>query len=412
MNQVSSSSFREVPKTGVIYVMSRAQDLGFSYQDEDWVNLGQGAPETGIISKENSRLEEVSVDAGNSEYSPVAGCKELRKQVADLYNHRFRKNKKSKYSFRNVAISAGGRAGLTRLAAALGNVNLGHFLPDYTAYEELFEAFRSFVPIPMVSYAKDGFKPSAELLDSEVLARGLGAILMSNPCNPTGHVVMGEELKAFVEIARKRSCVQIYDEFYSHYIYDKERTLVSAAEFVDDVNQDPVVLVDGLTKNWRYPGLRLSWTVGPEDIIEKVSSAGSFLDGGAAHPIQQAAIPLLEPSIADDQARMIQDHFAKKRAFLKSGLESLGFVIPSDCTGAFYCFASMENIPKFNDGMELFESLLREKVICVPGEFFDVNPGRRRAHIPSRLKGFVRFSYGPEMQALEKGLGRMEKVLG
>ena len=33
--------------------------------------------------------------------------------------------------------------------------------------------------------------------------------------------------------------------------------------------RDPVVLVDGLTKNWRYPGWRLSWTVGPTWLIDQ-----------------------------------------------------------------------------------------------------------------------------------------------
>lgn len=411
MSQIFNSSFRSVPKTGVIYVMSKAQELGFSYQDSSWVNLGQGAPETGTIGDEGSRLEQISVSIENSEYSPVAGNQKLREQVARLYNQRYRQGKKSQYTYKNIAISAGGRAGLTRVASALGNVNLGHFLPDYTAYEELFEVFKAFVPIPIVTAAKDSFRPSPEQLQMEVVSRGLGAVLMSNPCNPTGHVVKGKDLENFVQIGRETSCAQIYDEFYSHYIYHDDYEYVSAAEFVEDVNQDPVVIIDGLTKNWRYPGLRLSWTIGPEEIIEKVSSAGSFLDGGAANPIQEAAIPLLDLDIANNQAKSIQRHFSEKRQFLKDGLESLGFIIPSDCMGGFYCFASLENIKNYSDGMELFEGLLKEKVICVPGEFFDVNPGRRRAHIPSRLKGFVRFSFGPEMSALELGMERLKKVL-
>jgi len=40
-----------------------------------------------------------------------------------------------------------------------------------------------------------------------------------------------------------------------------------------------------LSKNWRSPGWRIGWVVGPEEIIERVSSAGSFLDGGAVHPV-------------------------------------------------------------------------------------------------------------------------------
>ena len=71
--------------------------------------------------------------------------------------------------------------------------------------------------------------------------------------------------------------------------------MVSAARYVEDVDRDPVVLFDGLTKNWRYPGWRVTWTVGPRQVIEAVASAGSFLDGGGSKPLQRAAIPLLDP---------------------------------------------------------------------------------------------------------------------
>ena len=43
-------------------------------------------------------------------------------------------------------------------------------------------------------------------------------------------------------------------------------------------------------------------------------------------------------------------------------------------------------------------------------EIFDVNPGRRRAHM-FKTKGFVRFSYGPEIDALELGLKRIEEAI-
>ena len=45
------------------------------------------------------------------------------------------------------------------------------------------------------------------------------------------------------------------------------------------------MIVDGLTKNWRYPGWRVTWTVGPKQVIEAVESAGSFLDGGGTKPL-------------------------------------------------------------------------------------------------------------------------------
>ena len=76
-------------------------------------------------------------DPTANEYAPVAGITELRQAVADLYNHRYRKDKESKYTWKNVCITPGGRASLTRVAAAIGNVYVGFFLPEYTAYEEM-----------------------------------------------------------------------------------------------------------------------------------------------------------------------------------------------------------------------------------------------------------------------------------
>lgn len=54
--------------------------------------------------------------------------------AAELYNELYRKDRSSQYNERNVCICGGGRSSLTRAVAALGEVNLGHFLPDYTAY--------------------------------------------------------------------------------------------------------------------------------------------------------------------------------------------------------------------------------------------------------------------------------------
>lgn len=77
-------------------------------------------------------------------------------------------------------------------------------------------------------------------------------MLLSNPRNPTGQVVQKEELKDLVEISRESLTTLILDEFYSWYIYpENEAELgrsVSSAEFVDDVNEDSIVIVDGLTK--------------------------------------------------------------------------------------------------------------------------------------------------------------------
>ncbi|EJK69020.1 hypothetical protein THAOC_09766, partial [Thalassiosira oceanica] len=47
--------FHHVMKTGVIYATSRALKNGFSMDDDEWANMGQGAPETGPLPGAPSR---------------------------------------------------------------------------------------------------------------------------------------------------------------------------------------------------------------------------------------------------------------------------------------------------------------------------------------------------------------------
>jgi aspartate/methionine/tyrosine aminotransferase len=409
------TAFRDVPRTGVIFVTSEAKKRGFE-TDPDWCNLGQGMPEADELPGSPPRLHAVSIDPTDQEYAPVAGIWELRESIAGLYNQLFRRGMRSKYSAENVSISGGGRAALTRVAASLGEINLGHFLPDYTAYEELLGVFRLFSPIPILLEGERGYAFTAQDLRREILGRGLSAVLVSNPSNPIGKVIGGEMLADWVATARELDCALIFDEFYSHYVWRPDLAaqggISTAARYVEDVDRDPVVILDGLTKNWRYPGWRVSWTIGPRKVIEAASSAGSFLDGGGSRPLQRASIPLLDPELTMQETRAIANEFGKKRAKMLNGLRDLGFHVDLPPEGTFYVWASAQHLPpSINDGMSFFRAALDKKVITVPGDFFDVDPGKRRGGRKSRFRRHLRFSFGPPMAKLETALERIKALI-
>ncbi len=409
-------AFRPVPRTGVIFVTTEAQRLGFSPGHPEWCNLGQGMPETGELPGSPARHAAIPIDPDDQEYAPVPGLWELREAVASLYNQRYRRGLPSQYSAENVAISGGGRSSLTRAAASLGHVNLGHFLPDYTAYEELLDIFRLFSPIPILLDSERAYEFTPDDLRREILGRGLSAVLLSNPCNPTGKLVSGNDLAAWVAAARDLDCALLIDEFYAHYVWKtapgEPGPGVSAARYVEDVDRDPVVIFDGLTKNWRYPGWRVSWTIGPRAVIEAVASAGSFLDGGGSKPLQRAAVSLCTPEVAEAETRAIQAAFARKRELVIAGARKLGMKIDREPDGTFYVWASVEDLPDgLSDGMSFFRAALEHKVITVPGEFFDVNPGKRRAGRPSRFRRHVRLSFGPSYEVLERAMARLAEVV-
>jgi N-succinyldiaminopimelate aminotransferase len=408
-------AFRAVPRTGVIYVTSEAHKLGYRSADASWCNLGQGQPETGPLPGAPPRVKEVGVRVDDQEYAPVPGIWELRESVAALYNRLYRKGLGSQYTAENVSICGGGRAALTRAAASLGHVNLGHFLPDYTAYEELLDVFKAFTAIPILLEGERGYAFTADDLRKEIQGRGLSALLMSNPCNPTGKLVQGEELARWVRTARELECSLLIDEFYSHYVWTGrpgQLPIESAARYVEDVNRDPVVIFDGLTKNWRYPGWRVTWTLAPAKVIEAVASAGSFLDGGGSRPLQRAAIPLLSDEVVQKETTAINAVFREKRDRMIQRLERMGIRADRAPDGTFYVWGNLAGLPPpLNDGMGFFRAALERKVITVPGEFFDVNPGKRRSRRASRFRSYTRFSFGAPQAQLEEALTRIEQLV-
>ena len=136
---ISSILFKELPTN-----TNQQQEKGFAENPDDWANLGQGAPEVDDeIEGSFPRPKTIDISTASREYGPTAGIKGLRAAVANLYNVHHRQGKESKYSWENVCIVPGGRAGLIRIAAVINNAYLGFFIPDYTAYSELLSLFKN-----------------------------------------------------------------------------------------------------------------------------------------------------------------------------------------------------------------------------------------------------------------------------
>jgi aspartate/methionine/tyrosine aminotransferase len=401
--------------TGVIWTSERAYERGYLENPSEWANLGQGAPEVeDDIEGCFPRPKTIDITMDGREYGPTAGIKSLRAAVAKLYNEHHRVGMSSQYSWENVAIVPGGRAGLIRIAAVLGQAYLGFFIPDYTAYNEMLTLFKGFATIPVPLSAEDNYHISPSKIAEEI-ARGTSVILTSNPRNPTGMVMNENDLTEIQNICRGKATL-IMDEFYGGYNYTSgcNGEVISAAANVKNVDDDDVLIIDGLTKRFRLPGWRIAWIVGPKAFIKAIGSCGSYLDGGAAHPFQEAAVPMLEPNLVKKEMQALQKHFMAKRDYVVGRLREIGFEIPDSKVpnSTFYLWLDLRCLPEqINDGLNFFKACLDEKVIVVPGIFFDLNPAKRRDLFDSPCHHFVRLSYGPKMDDLKKGLDGIERLV-
>ena len=420
MEEYGSADFpmvRYVPYMGVIWTVNEASKLGFYNGHPDWCNVGQGQPEVGTIDGAPNRIESLKLQPSDAAYGPVGGTLEVREAIADWVNRTYRKGM-SQYTAENVSFACGGRLALTRLYSIFKDgARIAYKNPDYTAYEDyLYPLRHNCELIELRAEEKDGFTVPVERFENFMHDVRPNAFVFSNPCNPTGQVIKDEAMDRYIEAARKENCLLGADEFYATFSYNEDGSpaekAVSALPYVKDINRDPVIVFDGLTKGFRYPGWRAGWAIGPKYLIEMINRAASAVDGGPSTMVQRGVIEELAEGHAEAELLATRKEFAVKRKMMMEGLAELGIHTPANQPlGTFYLWASIENLPgKLSDADYFFHACLQKKVITVPGHFFDVRPFRvRPTNEPYRH--WVRFSYGPNRQTIKTALERIAQVI-
>lgn len=399
---------------GVVWVQSEAEKLGYRNGDPKWANFGQGEPEVGKLEGGKPRIKEFKIHPEDNRYGPVNGMEELRTSIADYYNRLYRQKMKSQYTFKNVSIAMGGRAALSRIFAILAPGRMGFRIPEYPAYHDLMNLHEDKItPVCIATKKENNFSILPCEFQETLCNEQLDTFLFSNPCNPTGHVLRDTELLIYVESAKRMGCMLIVDEFYSHYIYENSASSinsVSASAFIDDVNTENVLIVDGLTKSFRYPGWRLAWVLGPEKIIEELGRVGSAIDGGPSMPVQRAALPLFKNSFVDTEMPALRKTFSRKQNLMKHMLHANGIECSADANGTFYVWGNISKLPyPINDSSVFFREALKRKVITVPGYLFDIHCGKQTTD--SDFNHYIRFSFGPDEENLVMGLDRITELI-
>ena len=413
---------RESPYRGVSGVVQEAMKLGFAAGHPDWANLAQGEPESGPLPGAPPRIESIELEPEDHAYGPLEGTLELRTAIADLANRRHRRDKGTQYGPQNVAVAQGGRLCMARALCALEQRRLAYLQPGYPAWNEQLAAHAARLrPVAISTDPSDGFRTDPDKISRAVTDKGIGALLFSNPCDPTGRVLGIDEQAEWVRIARDRDVVLLAEEFTSHFRFNEDGSPDlkpnSMAQAVKDVERDPVLIFDGLSKNHRYPGWRIGWTLGPSAWIERLTQAAIPLDGGPSRPIQRAARLALDPERSDAETAVAVEHFAKKRELMLRRLAKMGIAVPSPPRGGFYVFGDLSELPEpFCDAERFFRSALQKRVLTVPGRSFHFDPnatgqGDRAQQAPSPYDSWMRFSFAPSIDHLRMGLDRLAKVL-
>jgi aspartate aminotransferase len=190
---------------------------------------------------------------------------------------------------------------------------------------------------------------------------GTRMLIVNSPSNPTGWVISEEEQRALAQIAEQHNLVILADEVYERLVYDGRPVAPSFARIVAD--RERLIVINSFSKTYNMTGWRLGWAQGSERIIKTMTKAAEFITSNPAAMVQQAGIVALrdgESCIAG-----LRDHYAHRRAQVKTALEAIPGVSLPDPQGAFYVF------PKFSfitDSAAFTAALVRDTgVALAPG---------------------------------------------
>jgi aspartate/methionine/tyrosine aminotransferase len=377
-----------VPPFHVMDLLAAAQRRQLSHGD--LVNFVAGQPSTGApraVREEAKRL----LDEETLGYTVATGVPGLREAVAAHH----RRTSGIEVSLDDVVITTGSSGGflLAFLAAFEPGDRVVMARPGYPCYRNVLTALGCEV-VEIDCGPETRFQPTVEQLDA--IEGPVAGLVIASPANPTGTMLLPEDLDAIAQWCEDHSVRLVSDEIYHGITYGDAGAHHRSAWHTSRTG----VVFGSFSKYFSMTGWRLGWMLVPEDLRRPVDVlTGNFT---ICPPVlsQYAAIAAFTPeSYAELDGHVAR--YATNRDLLLRGLPELGIDRLAPADGAFYVYADIAHLTDDSHGWCL--RLLEETgVATAPGIDFDT----RRGH------EFVRLSFAGSAAEITEGLDRLSRWLG
>jgi aspartate/methionine/tyrosine aminotransferase len=262
-------------------------------------------------------------------------------------------------------------------------------LPNYMQMGGLLRAFGAEVK-PFYLRESLGWQPDLDEMRRLVTPR-TKLIVLTNPNNPTGSVLDPEVMKGIIELAASAGAWILADEVYQ----GAELSDIRTPSFWG--RGEKILVVNGLSKAYGLPGLRVGWIIGPADVVERTWPYHDYTT--------------ISPSALSDRLATIALAPGKRERILERtrGILNANFPVLAEWLGThggLFSFrppkAGAIVFVKYNldiPSTGLVERLIRdESVLLVPGDHFE-------------MEGYLRFGYGSDQGYLRSALARVDEAL-
>ncbi|HVR88002.1 MAG TPA: aminotransferase class I/II-fold pyridoxal phosphate-dependent enzyme [Candidatus Limnocylindria bacterium] len=263
--------------------------------------------------------------------------------------------------------------------------------PSYVAYVPGI-ILAGGVPVGVPTEERSDFRLRPEDVRKAVTPR-TRAILLGFPNNPTGAVLLPEDVAGIAALAREHDLLIYADEIYDRLVYGVEFHSILG----ESAMKERTIYLAGFSKSYAMTGWRVGYACAPAEIIEQMMKIHQYTVMCVPTAAQHAALEALRSG--EDEVRAMVAQYDKRRKRMYERFNAMGLSC-FEPRGAFYCFPNITSTG-LSDG-EFSERLLtEEKVVVVPGSAF----GEHGA-------GHIRACYAASMERIEEACDRVERFIG
>ena len=366
-------------------------------QGIDVIDFASGEPDFDTPEPVKAAAE-AAIRAGFTKYTPSSGIDELRAAIVD----KLKDEQGLQYDKSQILVSCGAKHSLYNVAEAL--LEAGDELiipvPFWVSYQDQ-TLLNDATPVLLQTQERDGYTISQEALEAVITPR-TKAIIVNSPCNPTGATYDRNTLERIAAVALRHDLVIISDEIYEKVLYDGVQH-ISIASLSPEVAARTVV-INGVSKAYAMTGWRIGYAAGPKPLLTAMANIQSQSTSNPCSISQKAAVAALR--LGNPFTTVMVAEFDRRRRLMVERLNKMPGMTCRMPTGAFYAFPNVSglltkrwNNQPIGSAANLATFLLNEaQVALVPGEPFgsDVH---------------IRLSYATSMEAIERGLTRIEAAI-
>lgn len=200
-------------------------------------------------------------------------------------------------------------------------------------------------------------------------------IYLCFPNNPTGAVASRAQLTRWVEYAREREAIILFDAAYEAYISDPE---IPHSIYEIPGARECAIEFRSFSKNGGFTGVRCGFTVLPKNLTARTSDRRqlplhpfwhrrwSTKANGVSYPVQRGAEAIYTPE-GRSQVRTLIDHYMGNARILREAASHAGMEVYGGVNAPYIWVKTLPGLTSW----EMFDRMLEElNVVITPGSGF------------------------------------------